>query len=238
MPSIAFAPTPQHTHSSLAQQQAGGKAQTNVNSSAMSQATSSASDAFADSMNGLSDEDIKSFFGDCEANSASEELLEHVQNLLNLLRQKICGNNYQDDSQKGQQQTETTEQTVTASCDSAEASGGDISTLSSLQILEQNRTKWQQNSANTYAFSLIQRNAQGSTTTPVTVNNGRVSSGGSNALTIEQIFDLARNASLRNERADIIYHPRLGFPEFIFLGYDRETSDDNVSYILSNLTIG
>lgn len=238
MPAFALAPPPSHSLATLAQ--SGGKPQTNVNASATANAhgSSSVGDAFADSMSETDDEEIKKLLGD---DCSSEELADYIRQICNLLSQCVCQHEEQQQEQQDDDSQHDTIQTGGSSTDtSGEDVGNDISTLSSIETLDRNRSLWMQNNGGgNYTYTLIERQGDNGASNRVSieVNNNRLASGGNGALTIDQIFDLARESALRGERADVIYHPRLGYPEFVFLGNERDTTADNISYTLRDVDV-
>ncbi|HMT91598.1 DUF6174 domain-containing protein [uncultured Thiothrix sp.] len=126
-----------------------------------------------------------------------------------------------------------------------------LTTNVSLNNLNTNLAKWESYLAgNDYSFTL-QQTSGGQRSGPINVNvtNGQVSSASypdgtpvsaavfSTIPTIEQMFANIRQATSANERADALYNPSRGFPEFVLLSHNEQTSTDDVSYILNNVSI-
>lgn len=126
-----------------------------------------------------------------------------------------------------------------------------LTTNVSLNNLNANLAKWENYLAgNDYSFTL-QQTSGGQRSGPINVNvtNGQVSSASypdgtpvsaavfSTIPTIEQMFANIRQATSANERADALYNPGRGFPEFVLLSHNEQTSADDVSYILNNVSI-
>lgn len=126
-----------------------------------------------------------------------------------------------------------------------------LTTSVSLNNLNANLAKWENYLAgNDYSFTLQQNNS-GQRSDPINVNvsNGQVSSANysdgtpvsaavfSTIPTIEQMFDNIRQATSANERADALYNPNRGFPEFVLLSHNEQTSADDATYILNNVSI-
>ena len=126
-----------------------------------------------------------------------------------------------------------------------------LTTNVSINALNANLAKWEDYLAgNDYSFTLKERSAgQTQPAIKVTVSDGQVSSATyangtavsaevlSSLPTIEDMFTNIRQADANHERVDALYNPRRGFPEFILFGHDRQTSTDDVSYVLNNVSI-
>lgn len=127
----------------------------------------------------------------------------------------------------------------------------DLTSNVSINEMNANLAKWEDYLAgNDYSFTLKERSAgQNQAAINVTVSNGQVSAAtyangtavGAEVLsslpTIEQMFANIRQADANGERVDALYNPRSGFPEFILFGHDRQTSADDVSYVLNNVSV-
>ncbi|TXH69780.1 MAG: hypothetical protein E6Q85_08315, partial [Thiothrix sp.] len=112
-----------------------------------------------------------------------------------------------------------------------------LTTNVSLNNLNTNLAKWENYLAgNDYLFTL-QQTSGGKRSGPSNVNvtNGKVSSACysdgkpvsaavfSTIPTIEQMFANIRQATSANERADALYNPSRGFPEFVLLSHNEQT---------------
>lgn len=126
-----------------------------------------------------------------------------------------------------------------------------LTTSVSLNNLNANLAKWEAYLADqNYSFTL-QQTTGGQRSDPINVNvvNGQVSSATyangtavsaevfSTIPTIEQMFDNIRQATSANQRADALYNPNRGFPEFVLLSNNEQTSADDVTYILNNVSV-
>lgn len=126
-----------------------------------------------------------------------------------------------------------------------------LTTSVSLNNLNANLAKWEAYLADqNYSFTL-QQTTGGQRSDPINVNvvNGQVSSATyangtaaspevfSTIPTIEQMFDNIRQANSANQRADALYNPNRGFPEFVLLSNNEQTSADDVTYILNNVSV-
>ncbi|TXH68121.1 MAG: hypothetical protein E6Q83_14925 [Thiothrix sp.] len=126
-----------------------------------------------------------------------------------------------------------------------------LTTSVSLNNLNANLAKWEAYLADqNYSFTL-QQTTGGQRSDPINVNvvNSQVSSATyangtavsaevfSTIPTIEQMFDNIRQATSANQRADALYNPNRGFPEFVLLSNNEQTSADDVTYILNNVSV-
>lgn len=188
---------------------------------------------------GLFDQLISKFEASQSATAqANTPVASHVNYLTQQLTSQI-NQNASTNSSNGNSNSQNTNNTI------------NLTTNVSLNNLNANLAKWESYLAgHDYSFTL-QQNSGGQRSGPINVNvtNGQVSSASypdgtpvsaavfSTIPTIEQMFDNIRQATSANERADALYNPGRGFPEFVLLSHNEQTSTDDVSYILNNVSI-
>lgn len=140
---------------------------------------------------------------------------------------------------------------VTNSNQSSTNNDNDLTTNVTLNNLNANLAKWEDYLAdNDYSFTLQQiEGGQNSGPINVSVTNGAISGASyqngtpvsadvlSSLPTIEQVFDDIRQTTSANQRADALYNPNRGFPEFVLLSNNEQTSADDVRYIINNVNI-
>lgn len=208
-------------------------AQTNAANSANPTATTTGnlSNLNNDIFNGL----IKKFQ---TTNISAQQANAPVASNVNYLTQQLTNQISQNPSVNGNTQNNTNTDT-------------NLTTNVSINNLNANLAKWEDYLAgNDYSFTL-QQIAGGQRTGPLNVNvtNGEVRSATyadgtavsadvlSKLPSIEDMFENIRQATGANERADGLYNPNRGFPEFVLLSHNEDTSADDVSYILNNVSI-
>lgn len=162
-----------------------------------------------------------------------------VANNVNYLTQQLTNQINQTASANGNANSQNANNTI------------NLTTSVSINNLKANLAKWEAYLAgNDYSFTLQQNNG-GQRSGPINVNvtNGQVSSASypngtpvsaaifSTIPTIEQMFNNIRQATSANERADALYNPGRGFPEFVLLSHNEQTSTDDVTYILNNVRV-
>lgn len=154
-------------------------------------------------------------------------------------------------SSLGQQLSGQINQTVVVGNTNNSASDNNLSTDVSVNNLNANLAKWQSYLAdNDYSFTLT-KNAAGQSTSVINVNvsNGQVTGASyadgssvsaatlSSLPTMEQMFANIRQADVNGERADALYNPRYGYPEFVFFSHNGQISTDDESFILNNVRV-
>lgn len=206
-------------------------AQTNAANSANTNATttSNLSNLNNTIFNGL----IKKFQ---TTNTSAQQANAPVASNVNYLTQQLTNQISQNSATNGNTQTNT---------------NTNLTTNVSINNLNANLAKWENYLGNNdYSFTL-QQTSGGQRTGPLNVNvtNGEVSSAtyadgttvSADVLrtipSIEQMFENIRQATGANERADALYNPNRGFPEFVLLSHNEDSSTDDVTYILNNVSI-
>lgn len=173
-------------------------------------------------------------------NTSAQQANAPVVNNINYLTQQLNGQINQNPSTNGNTPTNAGSNANT-----------NITTTVSQNSLNANLAKWEDYLAdNDYSFTLQQiSNGQNSGPININVTDGAISSASypdgsavsaevlNSLLTIEQMFDNIRQYNGATDRADALYNPSRGYPEFVLLSHNEQTSADNVSYILNNVNI-